>query len=197
MPANIYVDTKGLHAIRISLGDLQKQIPGATASALNRTLSYAYMQIGREVIKEYAISAPKVKKTLKKHSASKSQLNAQISSVGRVLSLGSFPFSPKQSGTKRQVKVKIKRQEGSKPVRTDPKAFIQRTGGAGTPMNVFRRLGPERLPVTVLRTLSVPQMIGEEKTMSRIQELASKKLRERVDHEIQWRLDKAAGKVKS
>lgn len=197
MPANIYVDTKALKTIRISLDTLQKQIPGATASALNRTLSYAYMQIGREVSKEYAISASKVKKTLRKHSASKSRLNAYISSVGRTLSLGSFPFSPKQPGTKRQVKVKIKRQEGSKSVRTNPKVFIQRTGGADTPMNVFRRLGSKRLPITVLRSLSVPQMIGEEKTMNRIQELTSKKLQERVNHEIQWRLDKAAGKVKS
>ncbi|MCR4436164.1 MAG: phage tail protein [Clostridiales bacterium] len=197
MPVDIYVGTKELKSIQIKLGDLQKQTPGATASALNRTLSFAYMQIGREVSKEYEISAAKVKKTLYKHPASKSKLYAYISSVGRTLSLGSFPFSPKQVGTKRQIKVKIKRQEGFKPVKTDPKAFTQRTGGEGTPMNVFRRLGPKRLPITVLRTLSVPQMIGEEKIMNRIQDLANKKLQERIDHEINWRLEKAAGKVKS
>lgn len=199
MAESFYIDTKEIKSIRVKLDGLKKEIPAATASALNRTLDYTATQIGREVTKTYSIKASLVKKTLRKNRASKTKLNAYISSTGHTLSLANFPHSPKApwkgGGAKpRSVTVKIK-QGSNKQISTSPKAFIAPTGGGPDTVqyNVFRRTGEGRLPITVIRTLSVPQMIGEKDTINRIQKAAEKKLEERIKHEIEYRINKAAG----
>lgn len=190
MANDFYVDGKELKNIKIKLGDFEKQIPGATASALNRTLTYTATQTNRLVREEYSIKAKDVKKTIKKHKASKSNLYAYLESTGHTISLGRFPHKPrKYSKRGKPVEVKIKKSSGYKKVNTNPKAFVQNMNGA---TNVFKRVGKKRLPVRVLRTLSVPQMISNPDRIKKIQEAAGKKLEERVQHEINWRLNKAS-----
>ncbi len=195
---NIFVDTKELDKLAIGLKGLEKQMPGASASALNRTVDFIYTRIGRLVTQEYSIKITDVKKTIKKYKAKKGDLSAKLVSKGHTLSLAHFSFSPKKPGTRRQVKVKIKRGK-SKPVGVDPKAFVASTGAKSADKvqyNVFKRTTNKRLPVVVLRTLSVPQMIGNANVEAQIQEAAQKKLGERIEHEINWRLDKLKKQLK-
>ncbi|MGF7431091.1 phage tail protein [Thermoanaerobacterium thermosaccharolyticum] len=205
MARDIFVDTKQLNRIAIELKNLDNQIPGAASSAVNRTLDFVYTRIGRLVTQEYAIKVSDVKKTMTKYKASKTNLYAKIISKGHTLSLAHFPFSPKKpmTGGKRRkakaVKVKIKRQEGYKTIKTNPLPFVASTGARSadkTQFNVFKREGSSRLPIKVLRTLSIPQMITNVNVSDQIQKLAQEKLMERIQHEIEWRLDKAAQKVK-
>lgn len=188
--SNLYIDTKELKQITIELNKLPKQIPQATASALNRTLDFTATRIKKEVTAEYSIKSKDVNKTLEKKRASKSNLYAYVQSKGHTLSLARFPHSPrKYSKRLKAVKVKVKKTGGYKLVNTQPKAFVQTMNNA---TNIWKREGQRRLPVKMLRTLSIPQMISNEETLGRIQEAAAKKLQERISHEIQWRLDKAA-----
>lgn len=196
---NIFVDTKELNKIAIELKGLEKEVPGAVASALNRTVDTINTSIARMVTQEYAIKAGDVKKTIKKHKAQKGSLSAGLVSRGHTLSLAHFQFTPKQPGKKTKVKVKIKRQGGKKVVNTSPAAFVASTGATTedkTQYNVFHRVGDKRLPIKVIRTLSIPQMIGNDKITSQVQEVAQKKLDERIKHEIEFRLDKAKKKIK-
>jgi hypothetical protein len=153
---------------------------------------------GKETTKEYAITIAKAKKTFKKYKASKNSLSAELSSSGSTLTLGSFPHKPEtviiarslgSKHEKAQVKVKIKKSSKLAGLNISPKAFLQKSNNA---TNIFAREGKSRFPIKVLRTISIPQMVGQENVVSRIQDEANKKLQERIQHEINWRLDKAA-----
>ncbi len=184
---DIFVDTKQINQVTIGLKSLEKQMPGAAASAINRTVDYVNTKLARIVVAEYAIKASDVKGTIKKNKASKSNLSASLTSRGHTLSMSHFPFTPKQPGIRKAVKVKIKKNSGMKAINTDPKAFVQKMKNS---LNVYKRVGKERKPVVVLRTISVPQMISNEKVEQAIQQEAGKKLVERIEHEIEYRLNK-------
>jgi hypothetical protein len=184
---DIFIDTKQINQVTIGLKSLEKQMPGAAASAINRTVDYVNTKLARIVVAEYAIKTSDVKNTIKKSKASKSNLSASLTSRGHTLSMSHFPFTPKQPGIKRAVKVKIKKSAGVKTINTDPTAFVQVMKNS---LNVFKRVGKERKPVVVIRTLSVPQMISNEKVEREIQQEAGKKIAERIQHEIEYRLNK-------
>ena len=56
--------------------------------------------------------------------------------------------------------------------------------------HIWMREGKERTPVRLLRTLSIPQMISNDKVINKIQRMSGEKLKERINHEIEWRLSK-------
>ena len=196
MAVEVIVDTKAFHRLEIELKKIPKEMPGAMASALNRTLDYTATQISRIVSEEYVISKKDVKSTLKKKKASKSSLDAYITSKGRTLTLyHHFKVNPRYRGKKKyQIKVQVKRTGGKQPLSGDPKPFLPKAGAPKSKQQVFQRVGPERKPLVVLRSLSVPQMISNEGNLEKIQKLANDKLEERLAHEIKWRLEKAAAK---
>lgn len=187
----IVIDTKQLDRLTIELKGFEKEVGEAAYHALNRTIDFVITQVGRIVPKEYAIKAQEVKDSFKGgiKRPSKGDLTASIISSGHTLSLAHFPHSPQMpSVTKRSYKVKATIKRGSRQtIRTEPKAFIASTGAKSADKvqyNIFRRLGEERLPITVVRTLSVPQMISNEKVSSEIQKTAQEKFGERLEHEI-------------
>jgi hypothetical protein len=193
MPVELIVDTKSFNSAIIKLKDVPKQIPKATAQALNRTVDFTFTQTSREVRKEYAVKDRDVKSTLKKNKATPSNLNAYVSSTGRTLTLyNHFNVSPKTPKTKRKYKVKVQIKKGSKvAINSTPKPFI---ASAKNSTQVFRRVGSARTPVVVLRSLSVPQMVSNKETFNRIQTKASEMLEKRIEHEINRRLEKLGGK---
>lgn len=188
MANNIIIDTKELKKVALKLSGVPKQIPGATAAALNRTLTYTITQTTREVTKKYSIKSRDIKKTIKKHKASKSKLNACMESRGSSIALHKFPHTPrKYSKRSKAVKVQIIKSKGKKTINTSPKAFVQTMNNTN---GIFKRKSKKRTPVVILRTISVPQMISNEETMTKIEKLANNKLKERISHEIDWRLSK-------
>ncbi|MBP1926850.1 tetrahydromethanopterin S-methyltransferase subunit G [Sedimentibacter acidaminivorans] len=221
---SVYVDTKSFDRLKIELGNLEKQIPNATVSALNRTLKFTKTNTDKLVREEYAVKSGRVKETLKIHKASKKKLNAYIESKGSTLTLASFPHNPKSPGTRRKtVKVKIKKNEGYKSItpRINPlngkelKPFVQtannatliwhRTGNKAR-RNEIKRIAHKKITgksqkrnykeMIPYRTLSIPQMISSHDTMEKIHKMAKEKLEERLEHEIKYRIDKASKAVK-
>ena len=188
MASNVFINDKELKEIAIKLSKFPNQIPGATASALNRTLAHTATQTKREVTNMYCIKQKDVVSTLKKKKASKSNLNAYVQSRGRTIALSKFPHTPKKYKKKaKEVKVKIKKNEGYKAINTSPKAFVQTMNGV---THIWKRKGKERAPVQLLRTLSVPQMVGNEEVIEKIQESSQDMLRKRIEHEVSRRLNK-------
>ncbi len=192
---NITVDTKELKRLIIGTKNFEKELAGAIASALNRTVDFVNTRLSRIVTGVYAIKGSDVKKTIRKYKAKKGQLSARLESKGSTLSLTHFPHKPETTVISRslgvkhpkaQVKVKIKK--GSmKNVGVDPKAFLQKANGA---TNIFKRVGDERKPIVVLKTLSVPQMITNETVGVDIQKIAQDKMNERITHEVDFRLSR-------
>lgn len=188
MSSNTFINDKELKKIAIKFKDFPNKVPAATAAAINRTLTYTITQTKKEVTNEYSIKQKDVGATLKKKRASKGSLNAYIESKGSTIALSKFPYNPKQYRKRnKKVKVKVKKQEGYKVIKTSPTAFVQTMNGA---THIWMREGKKRTPVRLLRTLSVPQMISNEKVIKAIEKKASEKLQERIEHEIEWRLNK-------
>lgn len=207
----VTIDTKSLDKIVKGLSYFGKEMPGAAASAVNRTLDYVNTQVKRTVTAEYAIKQTDVTACATKKKASKSNLSAGITYKGRLLSLAHFPHNPSVPGTGRYIKVKIKKSEGYKTLgpsqgrgrkgkkgerQSVPWPFVGPTGAKSADKvqaNVFQRTGKSRFPIKVLKTLSVPQMITNTNVEEKIQAQAAAKLQERVNHEIKYRLDKIKG----
>ncbi|AOZ91631.1 phage tail protein [Paenibacillus crassostreae] len=190
MGSKIVIDTTQLNRVVVGLKDFEKQMPAAAMSAVNRTLDQINTKLGRIVTKEYNIKVSDVKKTITKNKARKGNLRAFLKSEGRTLSFSHFRIS--QSGKKvRKVKVKVKKSAGLKQINTDPRAFVQTLNGKN---QVLKRMGKDRYPVEVLRTLSVPQMIDSLNVSNQIQKDANEILAKRIEHEIEYRLKKVKAK---
>lgn len=191
MAKEIVIDTKQLDRLTIELKGFEKEVGEAAYYALNRVIDQTITQVGRIVPRYYAIKATEVKESFKGgiKRPSMNDLTANITSKGHTLSIAHFPHSPTQPPKRRnyQVRATIKRSVGRKTITTDPKPFIAKTGAlteAKIQYNIFRRLGKERLPITVIRTLSIPQMISNENVEDEIQKFAQEKFNERLEHEI-------------
>lgn len=192
---DITVDTKELKRLVIGTKNFEKEIAGAIASALNRTVDFVNTRVGRIVTGVYAIKGADVKKTIRKYKAQKGDLSAKLQSKGHPLSLAHFPHRPETTiisrslgvkHPKAQVKVKVKK--GSmQNLKVAPNAFLQKANGT---YNIFKRVGQERKPIVVLKTLSIPQMITNETVGVDIQKLAQDKMNERIAHEVDFRLSK-------
>ena len=193
MAANIIVDTKQVKRVAIELQKLPGQIPKATAQAMNRAIDHIYTQTSMEVRKDYVIKAADVKTTLRKIKATQVRLGGAVVSTGRTLTLyHHFKVSPTNPKKGQQYELKATIKKGRPEiVKTEPKPFIATANNA---KQVMRRVGKSRKPVTVLRSLSVPQMISNEKIMRNIQESGQKMLEKRIEHEINRRLKKAGAK---
>jgi hypothetical protein len=202
MSFGVTIDVSPLNKLVDGLKGFEKEIPGATASALNRTLEYISNRMGKIVVENYSVKEKEVKASIKNHmtKASKGDISASIESVGHRLSFAHFPFNPKKP-------VKAKRSIFQKAVMVDIKkkrvlsrrGFVATTGAKSqekTQYNVFMRIGEKRFQIAPIRTLSIPQMITNEKTSEEITEMANKKLAERVYHEIDFRLKKIQEKLK-
>lgn len=183
----IVIDTTQLNKIVKGLGEYEKQMPGAAISAVNRTLDYVNTKVGRMVAAEYRIKVSDVKGTITKNKARKGKLLAFLKSEGSRLTLARFRFG----SSKKTVKVKIKKNDGVKKVTTNPTPFLQNLNGRE---QIMKRQGKRRKPVDVLRSISIPQMIDSLKVSEKIQKEANKKLAERIEHEMSYRLKKVGAK---
>ncbi len=188
----IDIDTSQIKRLTEELKGYEKEVAEATRLALNRTIDFAITTAGREVSTLYAITAKEVKNSfkggIKKPTTTK--LEASILSRGHTLSLAHFPFTPKTSKRGKKsvfqnaVFAKIKKARGSVLVKN---GFVGSTGATSaekTQYNVFKREGKARLPITPIRTLSIPQMITNDEVGEKISKAASEKLNERLEHEI-------------
>lgn len=187
----IYIDTRQIDRLVVELKGFEEQVSLATISALKRTLDHVKTKTGQIISKEYSVKSSFVKEFFKGGPREAGKLTMNLLVVGRTLTMGRFPHSP-TAPRKRKYKVKVAiKRGGRKTVSTDPSAFIAPTGAMSPDKiqsNVFVRLGKKRLPIRPLFTLSVPQMVTNEKVAAQIQEAANKKLAERLEHEIIYRM---------
>lgn len=186
MAINLKIDDKELKKAVSKLSSFPKEIPKATSSALNRTITFTKKRINQEVRKEYNIKSSEVSKTLEIRKANPSNLSALINSTGHRLTLGRFASNIGSWKRGKNIKVKIKRS-GAKNLNTTPKSFIAGLTGNS---HVVRRDGKSGYPIKVLRTLSVPQMIANKDISKSVMEEANEQLKKRINHEVEYRLSK-------
>lgn len=184
MSINIKIDDKALKKTVSKLSSFPKEVPKATSSAINRTITFVTKRVKKEVTNEYSIKAGEVAATLKVKKANGSSLSASIISKDGLLTLSRFPGNLKAGWTKgTAVKVKVKRT-GYKEV---PEAFVSSLGGN---LHIVKRKTTKSYPIEVLRTLSIPQMISNAKINKTVSNEAAEQLQKRIEHEVEFRLNK-------
>lgn len=190
----IQIDTSKLKKLMNEFNGFEDQVGEATVRTLNSTIKSTLNRACVLVSKEYSVDKDDVKKTFYNgiKFPTSSNLNASLTSKGHRLSFAHFPFSPEtdirakkgESIFKSAVFVEIKLKKG--PI-LSKKGFVASTGAKSADkvqFNVFRRLGKERFPIAPIRTLSIPQMITNEKINDKIGQWVAKSFEKKIDTEM-------------
>ncbi len=156
----------------------------AMARAINRSVQSARASMVRSAREEYTAKARAIRNTISIKKASNSNPEAVIKSEGSPLPLREFSVSPRTENGKRRSPIRVSVKKGQKS--SFERAFVVRTGGS---VNVFSRIGSNRLPIEKLYGPSVPQMIGNENVITRVSDDATKMMEKRLDHEIERMLE--------
>ncbi len=202
MAINIKIDDKELKQTIKKLSAFPKEIPKATVSALNRTISFANTKIKKEVTAKYSIKSGEVQQTLTVKKANYSNLTTYIICEGRRYTLAHFERNLKGAAI-RGGGVKVQVKKGStKTVNINPGAFVASMSGpknkkklkratitSGTFL-IAQRVGAARYPIKVLRTLSVPQMVSSNDISEKVLSQSQDMLKKRIEHEVEYRLSK-------
>ena len=148
----------------------------ALTSAMNKTMAQAKTRMGREITKEFNVTAGYVRERLQVRRASfrNGQFRLQAALTGgdgRKRSANVIRFLERSvslaqarkrasTGTLKQLRFKIRRSGGQ---RTIPGAFIGNKG-----RTVFRRTTDKRLPIKAISTVDVAQMFNAKRINARV-----------------------------
>lgn len=185
-PKVVYCDTSDLEK---NIREVEKVLTGrsihaAMASALNRTLTFVGAETKRQVQSEYAVKKS-INKALSMKKATRVRLSAEANYQDKPLPLFVFKHSIPANKYRSPVQVTIKKGGGKKVGYSDGKAVF----GAYGNRKIERRDLTKRNLRTAY-TVSIPQMVANESVYDDIAKKAEKKLIERFNHEIEWRMSK-------
>jgi cation transport regulator ChaB len=167
--------------IKTNFSNVQRQLDAmrkdiatkALASALNKTTEQGRTEMSRQIRAEFNITAAKVREKLFVRKATFAQgrfgLSATLESIDKRRGVNIINFAARQ--TKKGLTAKIKREGGR--VLVSGKGFI---GNAGR--TAFKRVGPKRLPIKALSTLTVPGMFNTRRIKVRVTAYILKKFPE-------------------
>lgn len=168
-------------AVIRNYNQLKRDVPKATASAINKTGKQALNQGKRDIRAEYNIKSSDLNKNVYFTRSHQNRLTAFITGLGRALSLKYF--SARQ--TNKGVSFKIKKAGGRKLIKSGFGPDIPRLGG-----NVFTRVGKERLPIKKHFSIGVAAMLGSKKIVDKIQKYFYENFPRIAQHEIDYYLKK-------
>ena len=171
------IEAKGKKVIQRTTADFKSRGPG---------------WISQEVTKEYNIKKKDVnetkagvknKGTVKVKGVSIDALSIEYQ--GRVLTPTHFGMTPKARPEKGPYVVKAKVKKAGSKKALSSNAFLAAAGGEGTTQIPFQRSGSDRLPIEAIKTVSVPQMITNERVADNIQARINEELGKRLQHHMQ------------
>ena len=205
----IQIDTKNLDKLDIELKKFPKEAQKSIPAAINRTLSTVNTKMQREITTKYKLKKSDLSGGNKyKSEASNNLIKVKKASAmlpeGRIEVRGStLTLSRFLQGSKTPVSYKGKTQKQIKklrPSRVQVKrgstksikgSFLAKARG-GT-MGIFIRDLNGKLKM--LHTLSVAQMASNKEVAQATQVVATDTLNKRIEHEIEYRINKMAGEV--
>nr|DAM38073.1 MAG TPA: minor tail protein Z [Caudoviricetes sp.] len=171
-------DENNLRNIENTLETMPKQLPGAIARAINRSLAMTKTEQLRRTAAIYTIKKGKLAESIKEYKASAGNLTGKIYSTGKVIGLDHFKLNPKtRSKGKKMIKVSVKKG-GMKSL---PNAFIAYNDGR---LGAFKRKTSSAFPIERLKGPSAPQMLGEMSILDYLQGFFEEKFNMRFEHEI-------------
>lgn len=175
------------------LKGLNKDVDKAIARTMSDMKTRAPAQVTKAVTAEYGIKSSEVTAAGKAAKGGAKTVGSikvsgvtvdtiQLTYKGRVLTPSHFSMTPKkrpEGGKKYTVKAAIKKGQKKS---LGAGVFLAPSGAAGTTEIPFKRTSPHRLPIEAIRTVSIPQMITNEKVAADIQNRLDELLTQRLQH---------------
>ena len=164
------------------LGLMRSEAPKALKNALNATAKDARRDLAREAQKTYAVKVGGFTRHMKLTPASTGNLEAVIKARGSRLQFRYFSVWGGKGPKGAPLRVLINKKHGRKTFGHGSRAFRNRIGGG---MTAARRAGASRTPYSILHTVSIPQMIGNERDVYGVVEPnILSNLRKNVDRQV-------------
>lgn len=189
----IEIDAKKLKELRAAVDRAGKKFKPEFAAALNATAKKARSEIGQKIRTELVVKASDVNKLIKINRRATSQSLVSGVSLTKTARLPLRAFGARQIRT--GVTYRISKQGGRKLVKgafQGPKPGVIKVSWRG---NVFKRIGPERLPIVKLMGVS-PWGVFTKKRMTPKQEQDIKaELKKQIDRRIKLNILRAEGLV--
>ena len=193
MPNEMKVIIEGYDEVIRGIQDMRFK----SEKVVNRTVadfkSRGPSWVAQEVTKEYSISKKDVNETKKGVTKGKSQIRIKgaklddISIVyrGRVLTPTHFAMKPTMRPTRNRpyvVSATIKKSKGR--VNLGSNVFLASASKNSTTQIPWQRRSDPRLPIDVIKTVSVPQMITNEGVAQNIHNRINTELGKRLEHHL-------------
>lgn len=139
----------------------------ATLRAINRAVDAVATEANREIRKVYRIKASDLRKAITKKKAFLKQavMSGSVIFSGRRLNL--FYFGARQ--TKKGVTVQVMQAGGRKLL---PGAFLATNSHTGF-KGVFHRVGRSRYPIKNLKSIAIPQAVGNKAVNAALRKIAN------------------------
>jgi len=190
-------DRATLRNVERKLGLFREEAPKVLKNAINQTAKDARKDLAKEAQKTYTVKVGGFNKYMKLTPATQSRLEATIKATGEHMQMKKFSVYGGRGG--RNLAVLINRSNGRKSF--DSKAFVNNIarrgqtrkkdtkkgakGSSVTHLAAAYREGKARLHIHELYTVSIPQMIGNEKDVYGVVEPdIEKNLRENVEKQV-------------
>ncbi len=188
----ISIDAPDIADIKAKLGQFPKRAHVVRYRAINRTLSSTKTDIAKQASLRYIIKQKTVKDSLSSIKATSRNPTAFIKSKGTPIPLKDFNVSPLRPVKRLKRGVYSPKIYKSKVLKNStltgvPRMFVAKGQVLQRPVGATRE--ENRNVRNWLRlALSVPQMIKNEEVYNEIKVRSIQKLRQRVDHEIEYEL---------
>ena len=182
----IYCDTSDLKKVlKKAEGILEpKTTHAAMASALNRTLTFVGAETKRQVKGEWAVTKS-ISKSVKKKKATRTKLVAEAIYTGKPIPMFVFKHTAAENMYRSPVSITIKKSNGMRTHNGSNPALFKAYSGK----KIMRKEAGQRNLRTAY-TVSIPQMVASDDVYDVIAKKAEDKLRERLQHELEWRISK-------
>lgn len=199
------IDATNLELVKARLGSLKDRAPIALYRAINDSVAKTKTETKRAISKRYHIAQKNVALHIYSFKANKSNLKGAITTKGEKISL--YKFRIKQGNP---ASAAVLRANSPKALEHDPKAFIatMKNGSGSGHVGIFERKGlyakkrktteygkarkinKHNEQIRELFGPAIPQMMGREETMERIRATANETLQRRLEHHINYLLEK-------
>lgn len=157
-------------------------VPKAMYRAINRAVDKTVTETSREVRKIYNLRDRAVKQAIRKRYANVATLAGQVLVEGMRVPL--IEFDARWTRRLPGASVKIKLSGGRKVFAG---SFIARDPRTGRP-TVYVRKGRERTPIKNLRSLSIPQAVGNTAVLDAIDRIAAETFEKNFEQQLNYLL---------
>ncbi len=182
------VEFTNMSEVIAKLNGLKEDSDKVVRATIRDIGSRAPAWVGQEVSAVYGIKKAEIKASGTKESAGSVKVsgttvdNITLVYKGRVLTPTHFKMKPK-APTSRKAEVSAEIFKGQRKV-LGSNVFLGQSGSGDTPYIPFKRVGASRLPIESVKTLSIPQMIDNEKVNAAIYKRIGEEGIKRLNHQM-------------